>query len=148
MAPFISDYRINVIELAWMTQEEIHRRFHGDFRIFVNHLAQRRQQQNYVPDRQAIRHVRAVVELLSVMEQDRRFENAYNKMVQENITVEKGVWTMCDLLDKIENQGFEKGAQMEREQNARGMRDIGMTLEQIATVLRTDVPAVTKMLQN
>lgn len=62
---------------------------------------------------------------------------------------------MCDVLDRVETRGLERGriegrvegARMEREQNARGMQAIGMTVEQIAAALQIDIPAARQLLQ-
>lgn len=145
--PLIHDYGINLYRIAWMPLEEIHRRFHSDFRILADYLAQKQLHHDYVPDMQTMRHAREVLQLLTLIERDHRYEDAYDELAGEYPSGEKGQWNMCDVLDKVENRGIEKGIRMERAQNARGMRDIGMTVEQIAAALRIDVPAVTQLLQ-
>lgn len=155
----VQDYKIHLYEIAWMTPEEVNRRFHSDFRILANYLVQKRQNQDYIPDTQTMRHAREVLHLLSLIERDHRYEDVYNDLVRDDPSGEEGAWNMCDVLDKAINKGhtaglaeghaagLAEGVQKERRENARGMRAIGMTLDQIAAVLRTDVPSVTKMLQ-
>lgn len=123
MIPFINDYRMNLVELAWMSEEEINRRFHGDFRIFANHLMQKRRNREYVPDAQVMRHAREVLQLLSVMEHDHRYEDAYNSLVQRSQPGEGG-WNMCDVMDKAVNSGIEKGRAEERQNSLHMLYDL------------------------
>lgn len=138
MTPFINDYRINLVELAWMSEEEINRRFHGDFRIFVNHLMQKRRNRGYVPDRQVMRHAKEVLQLLTVMEHDHRYENAYNEMVLRDPNGEKGAWNMDEVLDKA----IAKGIEQERVDTAQAMFREGIALDQIARVFNIDLQTV------
>lgn len=133
--PFMNDYRINLVELAWMSEEEINRRFHGDFRIFANHLMQKRRNQDYVPDMQIMRHAREVLQLLSVIEHDHRYEDTYNDLVQRDQSGEGG-WNMCDVMDKA----IEKGRTEEQQNSLRmfcnlavqGKLDIADVLNSVA----------------
>lgn len=119
MDPYVHDYRINLFEIAWMSLEEIDRRFHGDFRIIAEYYAQKRINNNYQPRPQAMRHAREVIRMLSVLERDHRFEDGYNEVLRENENLEEGEYTMCEVLDKIENRGIEKGREEGRQEGYR-----------------------------
>ena len=51
-------------------------------------------------------HAREVLQLMSVLTEDERFEDAYNKMSKG-----KEPKTMCEVLDRVENRGIQKGMQ-------------------------------------
>ena len=103
MNQYINDYKINVFEVAWLTDEEICR-FKSDFRVVANFFSQKRRNPDYVPDDpQEIEHVDAVLKLLSVMTGD---------VYYENILTEKGVKevkSMCDVAQRLVNTGRAEG---------------------------------------
>ena len=51
-------------------------------------------------------HVQETLQLLSIMTNDHRFEDAYNTSTDDR---KGGPRNMCDVLDKVENRGIEKG---------------------------------------
>ena len=58
------------------------------------------------PSSQDLTHVQETLQLLSIMTNDNRFEEAYNT----NTDGQKGgPHNMCDVLDKVENRGIAKG---------------------------------------
>ncbi len=73
LQPHFSDYQIRVYSIAFLTKETI-RMFQSDFRIVADYFYQTRTNKNYIPSKQTIRHVDAVLKLMSVMTGDRRFE--------------------------------------------------------------------------
>lgn len=138
LEPYVSDYRMNLYQIAWMSHEEVNRRFHGDFWVFADYLVQVRENREYHPSRQTLRHKREIVMLLNAMERDNRYETAYNDLMLDPIK-SKEDWNMCDVLDKVENRGVERGIQQERQRMAgvldqvenRGVeRGIGLGIEQ------------------
>jgi len=50
--------------------------------------------------------VQETLQLLSIMTNDRRFEDAYNTSTDDR---KGGPRNMCDVLDKVESRGIEKG---------------------------------------
>ena len=67
---------------------------------------QKRENGDYEPKPQDLKHVQETLQLLSVMTNDHRFEEVYN----EASDAQKGeMRNMCEILDKIENRGIEKG---------------------------------------
>ena len=49
MEKYINDYKIQIFEVAWLTEEEIER-FQSDFRIVANFFTQKRKNKDYIPD--------------------------------------------------------------------------------------------------
>lgn len=148
--PYIHDYGINLFEIGWMTLDEVDQRFHGDFRIVAEFFVQKRLNSSYRPRPQIMHHSREVIQLISAMAGDHRYEDAYNEIMSEGKRGQKGV-TMCTVYDQIENQGIEKGRlegyRSAQADDARGMLAEGISLEQIARILHTDANTVQEMLQ-
>ena len=102
--PYVSDVKINVFEIAYLTDEQIGY-FHCDFKVVADYFAQKQRNGDYVPNREQLNHVEAVLQLLSVMTGDSRFEDVLN---QEDGS-EGGVKNMCDVLDRVEARGIAIG---------------------------------------
>jgi len=99
---FTSDYRINVFEIARLTDEQIDR-FHSDFRIVADYFAHRRADPDYRPtDLQRFVHVNELLKLMSAVTHDDRYEQTINA---------KGgaPRNMDELLNRIEARGETRG---------------------------------------
>ena len=154
--PFVNDYKINLFEIAYLTHEQVER-FQSDFRIVADYFVQKREKGDYTPDPRQIDHVQETLQLLSVMTNDHRFEDAYNDSGQKG-----GPRTMCEVLDKIETRGIEKGLQQGMQQGmqqglqegelkakremARSLAGMGMPAERIAQAAKVDVEVVRQWL--
>lgn len=132
LQPHFSDYQIRVYSIAFLTKETI-RMFQSDFRIVADYFYQKRTNKNYIPSKQSIRHVDAVLKLMSVMTGDHRFEE-----VQQ----EGEVHTMCEVLDKIEERGITMG----ESRMIVKMYKNGFSREQIATVTEKKLQEVNEIL--
>ena len=98
-------FLINVFEIAYLSDEELSR-FHSDFRIVADYFVQMQRSGDYIPSREEIKHVEAVLQLLRVMTDDTRFEDVLNKDAEEGTG---GVHTMCEFLDRVEARGEARG---------------------------------------
>lgn len=67
---------------------------------------QKREKGDYVPSSQDLTHVQETLQLLSIMTNDHRFEDAYNTSTDDR---KGGPRNMCDVLDKVESRGIAKG---------------------------------------
>ena len=66
-----------------------------------------RKNRDYIPnDSTEIRHVDEVLKLLQVMTGDKRYEEIFRK--------KKGVRSMCDVAERLEKMGIEKGIEIGR----------------------------------
>lgn len=99
---YVNDYKINLFEIAYLTRDQV-ALFQSDFRIVADYFVQMRENGDYIPDPKQIHHVQETMQLLSVMTQDNRFEEAYHN------TSEGGPQNMCEVLDRIENKGRREG---------------------------------------
>lgn len=106
MEKYINDYKIQIFEVAWLTEEKIEK-FQSDFRIVANFFAQKRKNKDYIPDDPTeIKYVDEVLKLLNVMTGDKRYEKIFQK--------KKGVRSMCDVAERLEKMGIVKGIEIGR----------------------------------
>lgn len=102
--PFVNDYKVNLFEIAYLTREQV-ALFQSDFRVVADYFVQKREQGDYTPTAQELRHVQETLQLLSVMTGDHRFEEAYDP------PKEGGPQNMCEVLDRVEKKGRQAGMQ-------------------------------------
>lgn len=128
---YVNDYKINVIEVAWLSDEQL-RMFKSDFSIVANYFVQKRKNKDYIPDdKREIQHVDAVLKLLSVMTEDRRFEKILDKIKDNDCEVK----TMCEVVDRIMKMGNNEGKEEERIRIVQKKLEKGMSTEEIAELL-------------
>lgn len=101
---YVNDYRMNLYEIAFLDDEQV-KMFTSDFRIVADYFVQMRKNRNYVAPEATIKHVHELLQLMSVMTRDNRFEDVYSPDMERRTT------TMCEVLDRVENRGIEKGIQ-------------------------------------
>ena len=92
----------NLYEIAFLTPEKV-KLFRSDFRYVADYLVQKRMTNDYKPSADLLQHVDETLKLMSVLTDDRRFEEVIQKLPG------KGGTSMCTVLDKVENKGREEG---------------------------------------
>lgn len=93
---------MNLFEIAYLDRETIDK-FKSDFWILADYLYQMRVNKDYIAGDTVIKHVDELLMLMSAMTRDYRFEETINELKgKENVT-------MCEVLDKVEARGIEKG---------------------------------------
>jgi hypothetical protein len=102
--PFVSDYQINLFEIAWLDRTKVEK-FRSDFRIVADYFVQMRENREYTPSRDKLDHVQETLQLLSVMTGDHRFEDGFS----EEDGGQGGAQNMCEVLDKIVAKGEARG---------------------------------------
>lgn len=94
-----------MFQIAYLTHEQVEL-FQSDFKVVADYFVQKQENGDYIPSSQDLTHVQETLQLLSIMTNDNRFEEAYNT----NTDGQKGgPRNMCDVLDKVENRGIAKG---------------------------------------
>lgn len=108
--PYVNDYRINLFEIAYLDRARA-AMFRSDYGIVVDYFMQMRENGDYVPTMQEIVHVQETLQMLSVMTQDNRFEEACGDagVGTDGRIVERRPRNMCEVLDRVENRGVERG---------------------------------------
>ncbi|MBR5401002.1 MAG: Rpn family recombination-promoting nuclease/putative transposase [Treponema sp.] len=136
LKPFINDYKINVFNIAWLSDKTIDM-FQSDFKIVAKYFQTVRLKKDYKGSTEEIKHVDALLKMLSALTGDNSFEEVYN-----DGNLKKGGVTMCEVVEKIKNEGvIEAKAEIIRnliESNAG-------TLEQIAAWVKLPVKEVKKI---
>ena len=135
LKPYVSDYKINVFEIAYLTDEQV-ARFKSDFWIVADYFTQMRKDGNYVPSEKQLIHVREVLDLMRVLTGDDRFTEHVDEFEKSKEAV-----TMCKVLDEVEARG---------EQNAKDHMILNMIrkdypVEDIAEVADVTVEYVVKI---
>ena len=108
---YVSDYKINVIEVAFLNQKQIDL-FQSDFKIIADFFVQKRKNEDYVPTDDPIEHVDEVLKMLEIMVGDDRYPQVLEALNKER--ERKGKISMCEVYDKIEGRGIQKGIQLEK----------------------------------
>ena len=101
LSAYVNDYKVHVFEIAYLTPHQVEM-FQSDFKIVADYFVQLRTNKTYVPSREVIEHVDAVLKLMSVLTQDERFEEFQNSGKGE-------VKTMCEVLNNAIDQGIAQG---------------------------------------
>ena len=99
LKPFVSDYKINLIDVPRLTEEQVEK-FTSDFQIIADYFVQLSKNNDYVPKDKTIRHTDSLLKLMSVLTQD----NKYVEMGRELSHDKEGI-SMCEVLDKVEARG-------------------------------------------
>lgn len=92
---YVNDYKINLYQIAYLSDDQI-QKFKSDFRIVAEFFSQKQKHKDFIPSHQQIKHVKEVLQLLSIMTDDHRFEDIYNEELKND---KGGLKTMCDVLD-------------------------------------------------
>jgi len=94
LKPFVSDYNINVFEIAFLDEEK-RKLFKSDFRVLVDYLYQVRTNHNYNPEKYFVQHMQEVLDLMSAM-------------TGENTKIKEAHY-MCDVIHAMIDEGVERG---------------------------------------
>lgn len=73
LKPFISDYRINVVNLTWLKDEQIEL-FKSDFRDVLEYLRAARLHQTYEGSQKTINHIEEILDLFKYLSGNSKFD--------------------------------------------------------------------------
>ncbi len=104
LKPFVSDYKINVFNIAWLSDKTTEM-FQSDFKFIAKYFQTKRKNKKYVPTNEEIKHVDSLLKMFSTLTGDNHFEAIYNN----SILSKKGGVTMCDIVQSFVNEGIERG---------------------------------------
>ena len=103
LAPYVSDYRINVIEIAWLPDDVI-AKFSNPFRMVAEYFSQMRKKQEYHPSEEYVRHAKEMLDLMALLTQDVRFKEAKTHVKEGASMTMRSI-----LLDQIEEKSRAEG---------------------------------------
>ena len=147
LSKFISNYKINVVELAWLSDEQI-MKFKTEFRNFVELLRDTRlgRKPQYSPIQ--LKHVHELLQLMRVMSDNDEYEQLLkqttnnlkqNKLKGDEITMKKIVSLGFDeARAEARAAGLAEGEAQEKFATAKRMLALGKSLQDI--MLITDLP--------
>ncbi len=135
LKPFVTDAKLNVFEVAWLEDEQV-AKFKSDFRIVADYFVQKRKTGTYKGSKDTIRHVYEVLQLLSVMEHDDRYEELAIEERRKG-----GIRNMGSVIDEYIKKGEERGVKIgaekkEAEVNERVATDMLVEGEPLSKILR------------
>ena len=131
LKPYVNDYKINLFELAYLPEEK-RKLFKSDFRVVVDYLYQVRKNNKYEPEMYKIEHIDEVLNLMSAMTSDNRFDEVIEEVHEKeakymceviDIMLDKG-WQ--EAIDSGMQQGLEKGMQQGLEKGMQQGLEEGM----------------------
>ena len=103
LKPFVSDYKINLIDVPRLTGEQVEK-FTSDFQIIADYFVQLSKNNDYVPKDKTIKHADSFLKLMSVLTQDDKYAEMGKKIAHE-----REGFNMCKVLDKAEARGEARG---------------------------------------
>ena len=144
LKPFVNDYKINVFNIAFLSPKTI-AMFKSDFKIIAEYFRAKRLNQKYKGSKEKLKHANETLKMFSALTGDNSFEKVYNEGNSK-----KGGITMCDVVERIRNDGITEGR---TEGILEGKADVirkmldanALTIEQIADILKLPVKEVQKI---
>ena len=136
LKPFVNDYKINVFNIAFLSPKTI-AMFKSDFKIIAEYFRAKRLNQKYKGSQEKLKHANETLKMFSALTGDDSFEKVYNEG-----NFKKGGITMCDVVERIRNDGRTEGQEriiMNLIESNAG------TIEQIAAWVKLPVKEVQKI---
>ena len=99
LKPFVNDYKINVFNIAWLSDKTIDM-FQSDFKIVAKYFQTVRLKKDYKGSNEEIRHVDALLKMLSALTGDNSFEEVYNES-----NLNEGGITMIKFVETFKDEG-------------------------------------------
>lgn len=153
LKPFVNDYKINVFELAWLTDEQINN-FSSDFRYVAILLRRIRTKKTYPLSTKSYKHAREIIDLFRVMSQNNKkagliIEEFNNKREAGGTFMTED--EMYEMFDRIESRGEQRKAIEDvKSFYANGVsveliaKSMNMTIEQVQDIVK-DVVVVASL---
>ena len=154
LKPFVNNYKINVFNIAWLSEKTIEM-FKSDFKLIAQYFRTKRLNKKYTGSKEKLQHANETLKMFSALTGDDTFEKVYN----EN-HLEKGGVTMCDVVERIRNEGRVQGraegrvqGRAEGQENAREEMILNLlesnagSIEQIAAWVKLPVKEVKRIAQ-
>lgn len=140
LKPFVNDYKINVFNIAFLSPKTI-AMFKSDFKIIAEYFRAKRLNQKYKGSKEKLKHANETLKMFSALTGDDSFEKVYNEG-----NFKKGGITMCDVVERIRNDGRTEGITEGQERIIMNLIESNAgTIEQIAAWVKLPVKEVQKI---
>ena len=107
LEPYVSDYGVNVFELAWLDDETVGA-FKSDFRDVVEFLRCERTHSRYTGTERQLRHIQEVLALMKLLTADNTFDVIEPEIIKKNMQA-GGTANMSYVIQMIRREGFVDG---------------------------------------
>ena len=141
LEPYVSDYKINVFEIAWLQDETI-AKFKSDFWYVADYYSQMRKTGKWIPMPGKVKHIKELLELLSAVTNDNRFIEMFQKSKGDvsDMSCVALDYLKADLAEEIgnkrHNDGIIEGRDLERLNSIRNlMKSLNFTGQQAMDAL-------------
>ncbi len=105
-APHFQDYRVKVVDIAFL-EDEVIERFTSDFKVVARFFKSKRLKVRCVNDETEIKHVAEVLDFIKSFTNDPRYENVKDDL---EAIIQKGEKVvMCEYLDMLLEEGEQRG---------------------------------------
>lgn len=154
LKPFVNNYKINVFNIAWLSEKTIEM-FKSDFKLIAQYFRTKRLNKKYTGSKEKLQHANETLKMFSALTGDDTFEKVYNKN-----HLEEGGVTMCDVVERIRDEGRVQGraegrvqGRAEGQENAREEMILNLlesnagSIEQIAAWVKLPVKEVKRIAQ-
>ncbi len=143
LIPYVNDYKINLFEIAYLTDEQVEM-FQSDFKIVADYFVQKRKNDAYVPSSEKIKHVDEILKIMKVLTGDDTFEKVQGK--------EGSVDNMCELMARMKAENIEQGKKVGKEEGRIEGRieayvEVGLSIEEISEKLKMTVEKVEEVMK-
>ena len=125
MLPFVNDFKINVFNLAWLSDEEI-ALFKSDFRDVLGYLRAARLKQTYAGSKNEIAHIAAILDLFKALSGNNKFDEIKANVLSS--VKAKGGIKMFDVLQANINSGISRGITLGRSEGIDSMANLFASL--------------------
>lgn len=139
MEGYVSDYRANIFEISYLSEQQI-AMFRSDFQIVADYFVQVRKNQGYKENKKIIRHVDAMLKFLSVFTGDQDYEKL-------RLSKDQGGINMCVVLQEAIERGRKQGIECGKREGIERGKSEGIQqgrsdaiLEIAAGMLRKNLP--------
>ena len=131
--PYVSDYKINIFEIAWLSDETI-AKFKSDFRYLADYYSQMRKTGKWQPMPGKAKHLKELFDLFSAVTGDTRFIEMYQK--SKGDVSDMSCVALDYLAKEYTNKGRDEGRDSERLNSIRSlMKSLNFTGQQAMDAL-------------
>lgn len=104
LRPYLSDYRVNLIEVARLSRDDI-AKLNSDFQLIAKLLSKEDANRDEAYYHRTMDHPEELLTAMSALTDDSRYINEYHVLKKK-----KEDFKMCDILDQVERRGEERAA--------------------------------------
>lgn len=124
LEPFVNDYKIHVVEVAWLPDEVI-QKFDNAFRPAAEYLKQECEKKPYEPNGEPIKHPYETMQLLYALSGEKGFLEARDTMKEgDTMTMESISFKLRD--EKFKAEGIQAGEEKKTVENLKSlMKNLG-----------------------